>query len=322
MASVLFVLLKPKVYRAHSSDIEMNFSGIKKVQQTNKSGNYIFSLLVPSWNNLEYLKLCVRSIRQNSTHPHQIILLINEGKDGSLAWAKEQEDIDYVYAPENLGICYGLNACRSLVHTDYMVYINDDMYLLPGWDNILLKEIRQLNHTMFMLSSTLIEPGDTGNSCVIVKDYGDNPGNFQEEALLKTFDKLEKSDWSGSTWPPVLIPTVLWDLVGGMSIEFSPGMYSDPDLSMKLWQAGVRYFKGMGESRVYHFGSKSTKRIRKNRGKNMFLLKYGITPRYFVNNFLKRGQDFTGTLSVPAIPLIDKIIHKIKLLLLLFRAAE
>jgi glycosyltransferase involved in cell wall biosynthesis len=107
----------------------MNLSEIKKVFRSDGTQNHTFSLLIPSWNNLEYLKLCIRSIRQNSGHRHQIILLINEGKDGSLAWVELQEDIDYVYAPENPGICYGLNACRSLVHTDYMLYITSRYFV-------------------------------------------------------------------------------------------------------------------------------------------------------------------------------------------------
>jgi len=297
----------------------MDINKIKKVLRSSELRNHTFSLLIPSWNNLEYLKLCVKSIRQNSSHKHQIIVLINEGKDGSLAWVQKQKDIDYVYAPENLGICYGLNICRSMVQTDYILYINDDMYVLPDWDDILLKEVQKIGHASFMLSATEIEPYDINNTCDIVKNYGDNPENFKEDLLLQEFRQLKKADWSGSTWPPVLIPTELWDLVGGMSVEFSPGMYSDPDLSMKLWQAGVRYFKGLGSSRVYHFGSKSTNRIKKNDGRNMFLQKYGITSRYFVKNFLKRGKNFTGYLSEPNIPFPDKIMHKIKLLLLLFK---
>ena len=46
-------------------------------------------------------------------------------------------------------------------------------------------------------------------------------------------------------------------LVGGMSIEFSPGMYSD--LSKKLYESVVRQFKGVGKSLVYHFYSESNK---------------------------------------------------------------
>lgn len=298
----------------------MNLSAIQKVHQTSEdTGNHVFSLIIPSWNNLDYLKLCVRSIRQNSTYRHQIILVINEGKDGSLDWAQQQNDIDYVFSPENLGICYGLNVCRSLVHTPYIVYVNDDMYMLPGWDDALLKEVKALGHAAFMLSSTMIEPYDNKNTCGLVKNFGDSLENFEEERLLKEFRELEKPDWSGSTWPPVLVHVDMWDLVGGMSAEFSPGMYSDPDLSMKLWQAGVRYFKGLGNSRVYHFGSKSTKRVKRNRGRNTFLQKYGVTSNFFVKYFLRRGKRFSGPLTKPSFPFYSNILHKLKLFVILFR---
>jgi len=135
----------------------------------------------------------------------------------------------------------------------------------------------------------------------LVKNFGQELQSFNEEKLLKESILLVKGDWFGSTWPPNIISTELWDLVGGMSIEFSPGMYSDPDLSMKLWQAGVRYFKGIGNSKVYHFGSKSTKRIKKNNGSDMFLLKWGLTSNSFVTGYLQRGKPFAGNLVTPKI---------------------
>src|SRR3954462_10545688 len=84
-----------------------------------------FSILIPSWNNFEYLKLCINSIRKNSFFKHQIIVHINEGKDGSLDWIKEQNDIDYSYSDANIGVCYALNICRTLFDTDYILYMND-----------------------------------------------------------------------------------------------------------------------------------------------------------------------------------------------------
>jgi GT2 family glycosyltransferase len=291
----------------------MNFNSLQSVKQS-ENKDYTFSLLVPSWNNLPYLKLCIKSIRQNSRFKHQIIVVINEGKDGTLEWIRSQPDIDYIFSEENLGICYGLNVCTPLIETDYVVYVNDDMYLLPDWDKVFQDEIKNIPHHAFMLSSTMIEPHDTKNPCAIVGDYGDSLESFREEELLETFREFQKSDWSGSTWPPLLIPTLLWDMVGGMSVEFSPGMYSDPDLAMKFWQAGARYFKGLSASRVYHFGSKSTKRVKKNRGRNKFLQKYGMTSRSFTNYYLRRGEDFKGPLPEPRLPLSEKWINRIKLL--------
>lgn len=257
------------------------------------------SMLIPTWNNLPYIQQCVRSIRKNSALSLQIIILINEGKDGTLEWIQAQQDLDYVYSPSNLGICFGLNACRNLINTDYVVYLNDDMYVLPEWDKILFDEVGRIGHKSFIISGTAIEPNHTGNACVVVKNFGDGLENFQEDALLAEFESLHMPDWQGSTWPPTVMHVELWDLVGGMSVEFSPGMYSDPDLSMKLWQAGVRYFKGVGASKVYHFGSKSTKRIKRNIGRDIFVLKWGVTSNFLTKHMLRRGEPFDGPLNTP-----------------------
>ena len=194
-----------------------------------------FSILIPTWNNLPYLKLCVESLRKHSDTQHQLIIMVNEGTDGTLDWVTSQPDLEFVASPENVGICYGLNACRPLVKQNYVLYANDDMYFLPHWDTRLGEAIEQAATDEFMLSATMVEPrGD--NPCCVIADFGDSLDSFREEELLKSAGNLVREDWSGSTWPPVLLPLTLWDKVGGMSIEFSPGMYSDPDLSRKLWE--------------------------------------------------------------------------------------
>jgi glycosyltransferase involved in cell wall biosynthesis len=257
---------------------------------------YEFSLLIPTWNNIEFLKVCVKSIQKNSHFNMQIIVIVNEGNDGTVEWLESLKEIDFIHSKTNIGICYGLNIARSLIKSEYLVYLNDDMYVLPDWDIELYKEIEQIGHKNFMLSGTMIEPYNTGNPCVIVKDYGDSIQNFKEESLLKEYKDLFFDDWNGSTWPPNVVHIEMWDLVGGMSIEYSPGMYSDPDFSRKLFEAGVRLFKGKGNSLVYHFGGKSTKRIKRNNGKKTFLLKWGLTPRTFTEKYLKRGMRFSGNI--------------------------
>ena len=51
----------------------------------------MFSIIIPSFNNIEYLKLCLESIRKNSKFQHEIIVHINEGKDGSLEFIKKKK---------------------------------------------------------------------------------------------------------------------------------------------------------------------------------------------------------------------------------------
>jgi len=63
---------------------------------------------------------------------------------------------------------------------------------------------------------------------------------------------------------------------------------------MKLWKAGVRNFRGIGNSLVYHFQSKSTARVVKNNGRLQFAKKWGIPSSYFYKNILRLGQEYDG----------------------------
>ena len=198
-----------------------------------------FSLIIPSWNNLDYLKLCIESIKKNSRFPHQIILHINEGVDGSLDWVKENR-LDHTSSKKNIGICYAVNAAAALAETDYIVYINDDNYVCPDWDFFLWDEIQKLGHNNFQLASTLIEPRDTNNPCVITaSEFGDSIENFKEDLLLEKFQQFSKNDVSGGGGACVVVHRSLWHLVGGYSVEFSPGMYSPNGTSERLWYRSI-----------------------------------------------------------------------------------
>jgi glycosyltransferase involved in cell wall biosynthesis len=249
----------------------------------------MFSILIPSWNNLEHLRLCVRSIRQNSAHAHQIVVHVNDGSDGSREWVMA-EGLDATFSETNVGICWAMNEAAQLADHDLIVYLNDDMYCLPGWDAALLARAAAMPCDRFLLSGTMVEPRATGNACVVVADHGDSIASFREESLLAAAPSLVRADWSGATWPPTVVHRKWWFNCGGYSTELSPGMGSDNDFSMKLWQAGCRHFVGVGDALVYHFQQKSTAKVAKNDGRRQFLDKWGMSQSTFDRHYLRRGQ--------------------------------
>ncbi|WP_153800246.1 glycosyltransferase family 2 protein [Foetidibacter luteolus] len=272
-------------------------AAVTKVKREVK-GDEKFSILIPTWNNLPYLQLCINSIRKHSQFNHQLIVHVNEGTDGTLEWLANEAGISYTCSKENIGICYALNVARDLITTDYVLYMNDDMYVCPGWDTVLWKEIAAVGHNSFFFSSTVIDPVRSA-PIMITRNYGTSIESFREGDLLQEYAGLPFNDWQGATSPPNIVHKDVWDLVGGYSIEFSPGMYSDPDFSMKLWKAGVRLFKGLSESRAYHFGSISLNRVKRNKGYYTFVAKWGITQNVFTKYFLRRGEVFNGPLAEP-----------------------
>ena len=249
----------------------------------------MFSIVIPTWNNLAHLQLVVRSIREHSAEKHQIVVHVNDGSDGSLDWVRAQ-GLEHTASTDNIGICYAMNEAAMLARHEHLVYMNDDMYCLPGWDTALLRRAAAMPSDLYLLSGTMVEPRDSGNPCVVVGPYGDGVDNFREADLLRDAPTLVRADWCGATWPPTLVARRWWFRVGGYSTELSPGMSSDNDFSMKLWHAGCRHFIGVGDSLVYHFQQKSTGKVVKNDGRRQFLDKWGMTQSTFDRFYLRRGQ--------------------------------
>lgn len=264
-----------------------------------QKNNGVFSILVPTWNNLPYLQCLINSIRKNSIFEHEIIIHINEGIDGTLEWVKQQ-GFSYTHSKTNVGVCYAFNAASALATSSLLLLTDDDKYYCPGWDKPLFDEVKTLDHIYYCINATAIEHKQTTNPSVIAPyNYGDRIENFEEERLLKEYASIPFKNWTGGNWYPMLMHKHIWQLIGGLSVEFTPGLGSDPDMMMKLWKVGVRYYKGLSESRVYHFISKSVSRVKKNNGYMQFLQKWGIASSTFFRYYLRLGQPFSGYTAEP-----------------------
>jgi GT2 family glycosyltransferase len=263
----------------------------------------MYSIIIPTFNNLPYLKICISSIRKNSKFNHEIIPHVNEGKDGTEEYLIKQ-NIKYTITTYNAGICEGVNTAAKKATTNYILYAHDDFYFCPNWDKVLLEEVRNIPHNKFYLSGVMMNNGPLKFDC------GNTLEEFDEKKLLNNFDKYNHYDFQGSTWAPHLIHKDLWEKVGGFSEEYFPGTGSDPDLNMKLWKEGVRIFKGINNFKVYHFGSIVTRRYKNHptiktesgsRGGKIFLLKWGITINFFKRFILNSDIIYDGELNNPKI---------------------
>ena len=272
-----------------------------------------FSIIVPTLNNLDYLKILINSIKKNSVNQHEIIIHVNENSDDIKNFLK-QNKILYTYSKKNIGLCKSVNKAAKLATTNYILYSHDDMYFLPLWDIILKKEIEKLDSKYFYLSGTMIQE----KGADLILNAGVDFKSFDEKYLLNNYKNINMHDHQGSHWAPHLIHKDIWNLVGGFSEEFDPGDGSDSDLNMKLWNCGVRIFKGLNDFKVYHFGSismRKKKNLKKNNGTKTFLKKWGITPRFFFKYYLKTGSLYDGPLKEPNKSLnyfIDLIICKVR----------
>ncbi|MDC0940366.1 glycosyltransferase [Candidatus Pelagibacter sp.] len=279
----------------------------------------MFSILIPTYNNLEYLKICVNSIKKNSKFNHQIIVHINEGTDGTLEYIKNS-NLEYTLSNENIGMPKALNRASKLSKMKYILISHDDFYYCPDWDIELVNNINSISHNNFYLSSTMVGAGQ------VKFDAGQTINNFDEPKLIKNLEKIKTIDFQGTTKCPGLIHKEIWEKVGGWSEEFSPTGGDDTDFAMKLWKIDVRIFKGLGKSLAYHFGSITTRKKDKSlftylgsRGNKIFINKWGISINFFEKFYLRSGLDINKKLIFnkydgPLIEPIKNIIYYMELI--------
>ena len=173
----------------------------------------MFSIIIPTLNNLDYLKLCIKSLRINSSYNHQIITHVNIGHDGTVDFL-EKENIEYTFTDHNAGICEGMNMASKKAKNDFILYAHDDFYFCPEWDLTLKNEIDKIGHNRFYLSGIMMNNGPLKFDC------GNSLENFNESKLLENYKNINHYDFQGSTWAPHLIHKTLWNKIGGFSEEY------------------------------------------------------------------------------------------------------
>ena len=147
----------------------------------------MFSIIIPTLNNLKYLRFCIKSIYKNSKYKHEIIPHVNIGDDGTKEFLKK-ENIKFTHTKDNSGICKGMNLAAKISTNDYILYAHDDFYFCPNWDEILKIEIDRIGHNNFYLSGTMMHNGQ------IEFDCGDTLENFNEVKFLSDYKNYNYHD--------------------------------------------------------------------------------------------------------------------------------
>ena len=225
--------------------------------------------------------------------PYEIIIHNNGSTDGTEQWLDQfskNTKIKRSWSAENEGVA-AVNYAAKQAKYPYLIDINSDMFVLPGWDIEIYKQIKQFEREgieKWTISSCLVEP--VGNNPEYTIAYhGHNPETFSEAGLMTDYfttpvkyAKMDTIQYSH----PITMPKTLWDEMGGVDTGYQYGVGTDHDISASAYKAGCRNFIMLGKSKVYHFVSQTIRKLPKNKddGQTYFKEKWGIT----VNEFRKR----------------------------------
>ena len=124
----------------------------------------MITFCISTFNNLEYLKIAIDSVRSNSHYNDAPFIIHAENcEDGTDEWLKEhakEYDLEY-YIDKNdvpLGIGGGMNFCAERVKTEYIMFLHSDFYVTKDWDLDLLNVFEQYPDEKLWVNSHRVEP--------------------------------------------------------------------------------------------------------------------------------------------------------------------
>ena len=267
---------------------------------------------ISSFNNLNYLKLAVKSVRENSYYKDSPLIIHAENcQDGTDEWLKENHKKDnfeyYIEKNETpRGIGGGMNFCANKVKTEFINFLHADFYVAKNWDIELLKKFDKYPNQRMIVFSHRVQPNifneesRSGTIIVPMNEFGEYHHNFNKKYFLdwcEEFSKLNDFEIRKSEGVSGLIRKKDWDYIGGNDDRFAPAYWEDADLFIRMLNESYKFVL-TSKSVVYHFASRASRFPDDNlttrpvnlaeieqRSTQRFIKKYGKLPQRDEHDF-------------------------------------
>ena len=211
------------------------------------------SIIIPVFNKVEFTLQCLRSlIEEIDFNENEIIIVDNASKDETSRVLTHFESVVRVMRnEENRGFVDACNQGAASARGKYLVFLNNDTGVLPGWLQHLLETI-EANPANGAVGSMFLYPdGSLQEAGAIVWQNGEvhhyGWGGSPDD---RRFNFAREVDYCSAA--SLLIRKNLFDKLGGFDRRFAPAYYEDVDLCFGVRSLGykVRY---QPLSRVIHY---------------------------------------------------------------------
>lgn len=198
------------------------------------------TVIIPVHGKIAWTLACLRSIAHHGVQaPIEIIVVDDASPDDTLAALRQVQGLRVHSNSQNLGFIGSCNAGAALARAPYLLFLNNDTQVTPGW-------LDQLLHTYLeeprcgIVGSQLVYPdGRLQEAGALVYSDGEawNVGRFEKRDDPRYSYRRDVDYVSGAA---LLIEAALFGEVGGFDTRYTPAYCEDMDLAFAVRARGRR----------------------------------------------------------------------------------
>ncbi|HTU23475.1 MAG TPA: glycosyltransferase [Gemmataceae bacterium] len=210
------------------------------------------SIIILTYNQLHFTRLCVESIRRHTDVPYELIFVDNGSTDGTVDYLKSQAGVTLLTNPTNVGFPKGVNQGLRIARGEQLLLLNNDTVVTPGWLRRLLAPLDD--------DCRIGLVGPCSNNISGVQQV---PVTYQDLSGLDDFavkwaeeHQGERMDVNRLTGFCLLLRRELLQRIGYLDERFGLGNFEDDDYSRRALLAGYRDIIAR-DVFIHHFGSQT-----------------------------------------------------------------
>jgi GT2 family glycosyltransferase len=211
------------------------------------------SIVILTYNQLEYTRQCVRSVLDHTSEPFELIFVDNASSDGTVDYLQTIPGAKLIRNAENLGFAGGNNQGLALAEGEYVVLLNNDTVVPAGWLDSLLAPMQRDQGIGFT--------GPRSNYVAGPQIVPDVPYTSIKEMHRYAARRRQAHRDQGTVVGFIVgfclaVRKTVVDKIGGLDTQYGSGNFEDNDFCLRAVLGGwVGWIAD--DAFVHHYGHKT-----------------------------------------------------------------
>lgn len=202
------------------------------------------TIVIPLFNQVHYTRICLESLQAHGAGGARILLVDNGSTDETAEYLASCQGVDILTNRENLGCAPAWNQGVRESTTEWVVLLNNDVIVSPGWLEGLLSFARE--HGVDVVTPAIRE----GEYNYDIVEYS--------KRFVETMGEVSRMGTADGIC--FMVNRRVFQAVGEFDENFRIGQFEDTDFFRRAALGGFRL--GItGRSFLHHFGSVTQKAI-------------------------------------------------------------